>query len=96
MPKCEICYEDVDKVYTCKLCGVAFCEDCGDPKRRICALCIDEEEGEEEDLDEEHEDEEFEDEEEPEEEDEEEEEFEEEEEERDERRKGKKSRYQVR
>ena len=89
MPRCEICYEDVDKVYTCKLCGVAFCEDCGDPKRKICALCIDEKEGEEEEPDEEYEDEEFEDEEEPEEE-------EEDEEERDERRKGKKSRYQVR
>lgn len=47
MPKCEVCYEDVDKVYVCKSCGTEFCVDCGDPKKKLCVLCI-EEEGEEE------------------------------------------------
>lgn len=47
MPKCEICYEDVDKVYMCKTCGTEFCVDCGDPKKKICILCIEEEEEEE-------------------------------------------------
>ena len=48
MPKCEICYEDVDKVYTCKECGAEFCVDCGDPKKKLCVLCMEEEEEEEE------------------------------------------------
>jgi len=61
MPRCEICYEDVDKVQTCRLCSVEFCEDCGDPRKRVCALCLDEEEeSEEEGGEEEEEQEEFE------------------------------------
>lgn len=98
MPRCAICFEDVDKVYTCKSCGTVFCINCGDLKRRVCALCTDNEE-EFEDEEEEEEDEEEpeeEDEEEPEEEDE----FDEEENEKEEitesRRSKKKTRYQVR
>jgi len=55
MPKCEICYEDVDKVYTCKECGTEFCVDCGDPKKKMCVLCMEEEEEEGEEEEEEEE-----------------------------------------
>ena len=55
MPRCEICYEDVDKTYTCKNCKVEFCEECGDPKKRICILCLEEEEQEEDEEEEEEE-----------------------------------------
>jgi len=44
MPVCGICEEDVDKVYTCKECDTAFCEDCGDIKKRLCMYCVEEEE----------------------------------------------------
>jgi len=99
MPRCEICYEDVDRVYTCKLCQTEFCEDCGDPRKKVCALCLDE--GEEGELEEEEEEEFEEDDKEEEEEftDEEEEEFHEEEDEEEEdedwRSGGKRPRYLI-
>jgi len=42
MPVCEICYEEVDEVYTCKECGIKFCADCGDPKKKLCRYCLEE------------------------------------------------------
>jgi hypothetical protein len=102
MPRCAICYENVDKVYICKVCGAQFCAECGDPKRGVCELCItevDKELDEEEEI-EELEDKEEEEEEEEDEEFEEEDEFDEEEEEdedkADRRRRTPKTRYQVR
>jgi len=53
MPRCEICYEDVEKTYTCKNCKLEFCEECGDPKKKLCMLCLEEEEEENEDEEEE-------------------------------------------
>ncbi len=37
---CEICGNVVDKLYTCKSCGVKFCENCGDPERGLCEDCL--------------------------------------------------------
>jgi len=104
MPRCAICYENVDKVYTCKVCGAQFCAECGDPKRGVCELCITEADkglDEEEDVDEEEDEEEEEEEEDEEleefeEEDESEEEEDEDEDRADRRRKTPKTRYQVR
>jgi len=45
MPECEICGEEVAKVYKCKQCGVLFCANCGSSSQ---GLCIDCSEGEEE------------------------------------------------
>lgn len=49
MPECEVCFEEVGRVYTCKNCETVFCDECGDPKRKLCIFCLEEEEeGEEE------------------------------------------------
>ncbi len=40
MPVCEICGEDVSEVKECKMCGVIFCQDCGDFERELCEDCI--------------------------------------------------------
>jgi len=42
MPRCTICDEMVDKVTKCRVCGEKFCEDCGDPKSKVCTFCEDE------------------------------------------------------
>jgi hypothetical protein len=44
MPECEICGEEVEKVYRCKVCGVNFCEFCGSIEKMLCSDCMDEEE----------------------------------------------------
>ena len=48
MPRCEICGEEVSKVYTCKECEIVFCEECGDPEQGLCMLCLSEGKNEEE------------------------------------------------
>jgi len=55
MPECEVCGEQVDKVYKCKNCGTRFCEDDGSVSEKLCIYCMEEEEdtGDEEKLDEE-------------------------------------------
>ena len=47
MPKCEICEERVDEVYTCVVCGSKFCEYCGDTDEKICIDCLEEEDNSE-------------------------------------------------
>ena len=41
---CDVCGEEVDKVYECKECGTMFCADCGNPKKMLCSFCLEEEE----------------------------------------------------
>ncbi|MFB0543805.1 MAG: hypothetical protein ACETVR_03390 [Candidatus Bathyarchaeia archaeon] len=48
MPRCEVCWEEVDTTYTCKECEIKFCGECGDPKKRLCMYCLEEEEEKEE------------------------------------------------
>ena len=43
-PECEICGENVKRVYECEICGTAFCKECGDPSEKICQFCSEEEE----------------------------------------------------
>jgi len=52
MPKCQICGEEEDKVYTCKKCGTIFCEWCGSTDDILCINCM---EDDDEDLDDEDE-----------------------------------------
>ncbi|MCW1301281.1 MAG: hypothetical protein QW507_01880 [Candidatus Nanoarchaeia archaeon] len=40
MPRCEICSNEVSKVYKCKSCGAKFCENCGDVDKLICEDCL--------------------------------------------------------
>ena len=40
MPKCSVCGEDEDNIYTCKKCGVKFCEYCGDAEEKLCLDCL--------------------------------------------------------
>jgi len=40
MPRCEICENEVSKVYKCKSCGTRFCENCGDPEKLLCEDCL--------------------------------------------------------
>ena len=42
MPECEICEESVETIYTCKGCGLLFCQDCGSAKEKLCISCLDE------------------------------------------------------
>jgi predicted nucleic acid binding AN1-type Zn finger protein len=53
MPECEVCGEQVDKVYKCKNCGTRFCEDDGSVSEKLCIYCMEEDTGEEEKVDEE-------------------------------------------
>ena len=46
--ECEICGEEVSRVFTCEVCGILFCRDCGSTTDKICILCS-EEPAEEED-----------------------------------------------
>ena len=46
MPTCDLCGEEVEKVYVCEDCGVRFCEDCGDSETKLCEDCIEYEEEE--------------------------------------------------
>lgn len=48
MPTCGICESNVSEVYTCKECGVEFCESCGDPESELCEDCLSYKEMEEE------------------------------------------------
>lgn len=48
MLECEICGEDVRRVYECEECGVLFCKDCGSPSDRLCINCSEVEEEKEE------------------------------------------------
>jgi hypothetical protein len=43
MPECEVCEESVETIYTCKGCGLLFCEDCGSASQRICIGCLEDE-----------------------------------------------------
>jgi len=43
MPECELCGEEVDKVYECKNCGALFCPKCGSVKEKLCRYCREEE-----------------------------------------------------
>jgi hypothetical protein len=56
MPECELCGEDVDKLYECKMCGTMFCEYCGLVEDRICLNCMVDLEYEEEEYDEDYDD----------------------------------------
>jgi len=42
MPECQICGEEADKVYKCKVCGILFCEGCGYPEEKLCIYCREE------------------------------------------------------
>ena len=42
MPVCDVCEEEVEKVYTCRDCEARFCEDCGNPREMLCTWCIEE------------------------------------------------------
>jgi len=44
MPICDICEEEVDKVYKCETCGAEFCETCGSVSQMLCEYCSEEEE----------------------------------------------------
>jgi hypothetical protein len=46
--ECEICGEEVSKVYTCERCGVLFCRYCGSPSEKLCVDCLEEDVDEEE------------------------------------------------
>ncbi|MGQ9679846.1 MAG: hypothetical protein ACUVV4_03660 [Candidatus Bathyarchaeia archaeon] len=39
MPTCEICGMEAPILYECE-CGAKFCEECGDPKRKLCYDCL--------------------------------------------------------
>ena len=49
MPICEVCGEEAEAVYECRVCGVLFCAECGYPEAGICAFCREEAEYIEED-----------------------------------------------
>jgi len=44
MPTCDICDEEVDKVYKCTSCEVDFCASCGSASQMLCEYCVEEEE----------------------------------------------------
>ncbi len=44
MPTCEICGEEVEDIYVCKICGYNFCINCGDPASEECEFCEEEDE----------------------------------------------------
>ena len=39
MPKCSICEQEVDELFTCKHCNAQFCENCGDKEAETCVDC---------------------------------------------------------
>lgn len=39
LQECEICGEEVARVYTCNRCGARFCKDCGSPSENLCMDC---------------------------------------------------------
>jgi hypothetical protein len=39
MPECGICGENVEKLFTCKKCGIKFCENDGSPEAKLCIKC---------------------------------------------------------
>ena len=47
--ECEICGEEVNRVYECEVCGVLFCRDCGSTSEKICNECSEEQSEEDED-----------------------------------------------
>ena len=53
MPFCDVCGDEVERVYTCKDCETIFCGDCGDTKARLCMYCVEEDEEEEEEYEDE-------------------------------------------
>ena len=56
--ECEICGEEVARVYTCKRCGVLFCRYCGSPSENLCVDCLEEDVDDDEEEEEEEEEEE--------------------------------------
>ncbi len=42
MPVCEVCGEEKEKVYACRMCGIHFCDECGYPDQYLCFSCGDE------------------------------------------------------
>ena len=40
MPTCDICGEEVEHTFSCKMCGADFCAGCGDPDERVCTYCL--------------------------------------------------------
>jgi len=52
MPRCTICKETKDEIFTCKECGQTFCRDCGNPDTGYCDDCKEYERTEEEREDE--------------------------------------------
>ena len=38
---CEICGEQAEELYECQECEAYFCLKCGNPKIRLCRLCLD-------------------------------------------------------
>jgi len=39
LSECEICGEEVSKIYRCESCEVLFCKDCGSTTDMICSEC---------------------------------------------------------
>lgn len=52
-PECEICGEEIARLYKCKKCDASFCEDCGSISEGLCIDCLEENPEEEEDWGEE-------------------------------------------
>lgn len=48
-PECEICGEEIARLYKCKKCDASFCEDCGSISEGLCIDCLEENPEEEED-----------------------------------------------
>ena len=50
MPECELCGEEVSRVYECEVCGIIFCKNCGSTSDKVCIDCSTEEPAEEEEY----------------------------------------------
>ena len=46
MPTCDICGEEVEHTFNCKMCGSSYCAGCGDPDGGVCTYCLGDEEEE--------------------------------------------------
>ena len=46
MPTCNICGEEVETTFNCKMCGASYCAGCGDPDEKVCTYCAGDEEEE--------------------------------------------------